>query len=101
VISAAMLGAICGSGALPFAVEQYVEAIRSSGIEAESSTRTFDAAGRAAATRADAGLPAASSAAAETPMEASPARPSLPAGLEERSRPNRSAAEAQFAREGA
>jgi indolepyruvate ferredoxin oxidoreductase beta subunit len=101
VISAAMLGAICGSGALPFAVEQYVEAIRSSGIEAESSTRTFDAARREAATRADAGLPAASSAAAETPMEASPARPSLPAGLEERIRTRVPATAQDLAREGA
>ncbi len=49
VISAAMLGAICGSGALPFAAQDYVEAIRASGIEAASSTRTFEAARVAAA----------------------------------------------------
>src|SRR6202789_657664 len=49
VISASMLGAICGSGALPFAAEHYVDAIRASGIEAASSTRTFEAARNAAA----------------------------------------------------
>ncbi len=49
VISAAMLGAICGSAALPFAVEHYVEAIRAGGSKAVSSTRTFEAARRAAA----------------------------------------------------
>jgi indolepyruvate ferredoxin oxidoreductase beta subunit len=49
VISAAMLGALCGSGALPFAAEHFVEAIRNSGIEVESSTRTFEAALRTAA----------------------------------------------------
>lgn len=57
MISAAMLGALCGSGALPFAVEHYVEAIRSSGIEAASSTRTFEAARCEAAGGAAAGLP--------------------------------------------
>jgi indolepyruvate ferredoxin oxidoreductase, beta subunit len=100
VISAAMLGAICGSGALPFAVEQYVEAIRSSGIEAESSTRTFDAARRAAARGADAGLPAAASASAETPTEASPTRPSIPASLEERIRTRVPATARDLVREG-
>jgi indolepyruvate ferredoxin oxidoreductase beta subunit len=100
VISAAMLGAICGSGALPFAVERYVEAIRSSGIEAESSTRTFEAARRAAAGSADAGPPAAGSPAAETPMEGSPARPSLPASLEDRIRTRVPVSARDIAREG-
>lgn len=58
VISAAMLGALCGSGALPFPVEHYVEAIRASGIEAASSTRAFEAA-RSAAGQPGAGTPAA------------------------------------------
>ncbi len=98
VISAAMLGAICGSGALPFAMEQYVEAIRSSGIEAESSTRTFEAARRAAARGADAGPPAAGSPA--TPMEGSAARPPLPASLEERIRTRVPATAQDIAREG-
>jgi indolepyruvate ferredoxin oxidoreductase beta subunit len=95
VISAAMLGALCGSGALPFAVERYVEAIRSSGIESESSTRTFEAARRAAAEP-----PRAGSAAAETPQRESPARPSLSASLEERIRTRLPAAVQDTAREG-
>jgi indolepyruvate ferredoxin oxidoreductase beta subunit len=100
VISAAMLGAICGSGALPFAAEQYIEAIRSSGIEADSSTRTFDAARRTAARGADAGLPAAGPPAAEAPTEGTPARPSLPAALEERIRTRVPATAQDLAREG-
>jgi indolepyruvate ferredoxin oxidoreductase beta subunit len=66
VISAAMLGALCGSGALPFAADHYVEAIRASGIEAASSTRTFEAA-RDAAARS---TPKASLAAANLPLTA-------------------------------
>jgi indolepyruvate ferredoxin oxidoreductase beta subunit len=81
-------------------VEQYVEAIRSSGIEAESSTRTFDAARRAAARGADTGLPAAASASAETPTEASPTRPSIPASLEERIRTRVPATARDLVREG-
>jgi indolepyruvate ferredoxin oxidoreductase beta subunit len=100
VISAAMLGAICGSGALPFAAEQYIEAIRSSGIEADSSTRTFDAARRAAARCADAGLPAGGPPAAEAPTEGTPTRPSLPASLEERIRTRVPATAQDLAREG-
>ena len=120
VISAAMLGAICGSGALPFAAEAYVEAIRSSGIEAESSTRTFDAARHAATIGTDggsaalnstgagppavkgteAGLPAAASPAADRPMEGSPERPVLPALLEERIRTRVPASAQDVAREG-
>jgi len=76
MISAAMLGALCGSGALPFAAEHYVAAIRASGVEAASSTRTFEAA-RCEAERCEAerfaaaGSPAAlSSAAASAPAEA-------------------------------
>lgn len=49
VISAAILGALAGSDALPFAAEHYAAAIRASGIEVASSTRTFDAARAAAA----------------------------------------------------
>lgn len=48
VISAAMLGALCGSGALPFAIEHYRQAILASGIEALPSTRAFEAAREAA-----------------------------------------------------
>jgi indolepyruvate ferredoxin oxidoreductase, beta subunit len=102
VISAAMLGAMCGSGALPFAAEHYVEAIRASGIEAASSTRTFEAARDAAAGVASAtahsplGAADSSSAASVSrsaaavpksgaaPMQAADARPSLPASLEDR-----------------
>jgi len=99
VISAAMLGAICGSDALPFAVERYVEAIRSSGIESESSTRTFEAARRTAARRAAAEPPRAASAVVETPAQATP-RPSLSASLEERIRTRVPAAVQDTAREG-
>ena len=81
VISAAMLGAICGSGALPFAAQHYVEAIRASGIEAASSTRTFEAARDAAA------------GAAAPMMEAAGARPPIPASLEERIRQRMPAAQ--------
>jgi indolepyruvate ferredoxin oxidoreductase beta subunit len=100
VISAAMLGALCGSDALPFAVERYVEAIRSSGIESESSTRTFEAARRTAARRAAAEPPRAGSAATGAPSEASPPRPSLSASLEERIRTRLPAAVQDTAREG-
>jgi indolepyruvate ferredoxin oxidoreductase beta subunit len=103
VISAAMLGAICGSGALPFAAEHYVEAIRASGIEAVSSTRTFEAARDAAAGPAPAAAsppagaaspPAAAvsrSAATEprsgaAPVEGAGERTPLPASLDERVR---------------
>jgi indolepyruvate ferredoxin oxidoreductase beta subunit len=100
VISAAMLGAICGSGALPFAAEQYVEAIRSSGIEAASSTRTFEAARRTAARCAAEGPPAAGSPAAATPPEGAAARPSLAGPLEERIRTRVPATAQDTAREG-
>jgi indolepyruvate ferredoxin oxidoreductase beta subunit len=87
VISAAMLGALCGSGALPFAAEQFVEAIRSGGVEAASSTRTFEAARRAAAGMTDA-RPAAQSPVAQTPPSGAgripDARAPLSASLETR-----------------
>ena len=76
VISAAMLGAMCGSGALPFAAEHYVEAIRASGIEAASSTRTFEAARDAAA---DSAAKAAHSLLAATGSAAMAPRPPLEA----------------------
>jgi indolepyruvate ferredoxin oxidoreductase, beta subunit len=90
VISAAMLGAICGSGALPFAAEHYVEAIRASGIEVASSTRTFEAARDAAA----------GSAPAAAPIEGAVARAALPASLDERVRRRVPAAAQEIAREG-
>ena len=90
VISAAMLGALCGSGALPFAADHYVEAIRSSGIEATSSTRTFEAARLAAADS----LPAAA------PTGVSDARSPLPASLEDRIRMHVPAPAQDIAREG-
>jgi indolepyruvate ferredoxin oxidoreductase beta subunit len=96
VISAAMLGAVCGSGALPFAAEHYVEAIRASGIEAASSTRTFEAARDAAA--------GAASQAAHSPLAAaepkSGSRPALSASLQDRIRKRMPAAVQDLAREG-
>jgi indolepyruvate ferredoxin oxidoreductase beta subunit len=95
VISAAMLGALCGSAALPFAADHYVEAIRSSGIEAASSIRTFEAARRAA------GAPAANdSLSATAPTAVSDARSSLPASLEDRIRMHVPAPAQAIAREG-
>jgi indolepyruvate ferredoxin oxidoreductase, beta subunit len=100
-----MLGAVCGSGALPFAAEHYVEAIRASGIEAASSTRTFEAARDAAAGAASAAAhsPLASAdspSAAAAPMQAADARPSLPASLEDRISKRVSPAAQDIAREG-
>jgi indolepyruvate ferredoxin oxidoreductase, beta subunit len=92
VISAAMLGAVCGSGALPFAAEHYVEAIRASGIEAASSTRTFEAARDAAAGSA--------SQAAQSPLVAAVPRPALSASFEDRVRKRMPAAAQEVAREG-
>ena len=105
VISAAMLGAMCGSGALPFAAEHYVDAIRASGIEAASSTRTFEAARDAAAGAASAAahsppVSADSPAAAAAPMQAADARPSLPASLEDRISKRVPPAAQDIAREG-
>jgi indolepyruvate ferredoxin oxidoreductase beta subunit len=124
VISAAMLGAICGSGALPFAAEHYVEAIRASGIEAASSTRTFEAARHAATGRSlsATGTPVAAAeplSAAQSPpvsggppplpgdspsvarpMDVSGPRSSIPVSLDERIRKRVPAAAQAIAREG-
>ncbi|MGB6309087.1 MAG: indolepyruvate oxidoreductase subunit beta family protein, partial [Steroidobacteraceae bacterium] len=115
VISAAMLGALCGSGALPFAADHYVEAIRESGIEAASSTRAFEAAramaaesaptaesplaggSRAAHTAGTRAAPADSRSAA---VQRPDARPSLPASLQERVLRHVPAAAQETAREG-
>jgi indolepyruvate ferredoxin oxidoreductase, beta subunit len=97
VISAAMLGAICGSGALPFAAQHYVEAIRASGIEAASSTRTFEAARDAAAGPAS----AVSSPLAPADLQSAAAvRAPIPASLEERVRQRVPAAAQDVVREG-
>jgi indolepyruvate ferredoxin oxidoreductase beta subunit len=98
-----MLGAICGSGALPFAAEHYVEAIRASGIEAASSTRAFEAARIAAAGSAPAAAdsPAATARSSSAASESrSAARTSLPPSLEERIRGRVPAAAQDIAREG-
>jgi indolepyruvate ferredoxin oxidoreductase beta subunit len=117
VISAAMLGAICGSGALPFAAQHYVEAIRASGIEAASSTRTFEAARDAAAGAASAvhsplapadsqsaaaarSAPAEARSGAAPMMEAAGARPPIPASLEGRVRQRMPASAQDVVREG-
>ena len=49
VISSVVLGAICGSGVLPFGKAAFEQAIRSSGIAVETNLAAFDAACRAAA----------------------------------------------------
>jgi indolepyruvate ferredoxin oxidoreductase beta subunit len=97
VISAAMLGALCGSAALPFAAEHYVQAIQSSGIEAASSTRTFEAARLAAAGASTAG---AGNAAVGAGARGPDARAALPPLMEERIRSQIPAAAQDVAREG-
>ncbi len=62
VISAAMLGALAGSGALPFSRESYRTAIREGGIAVDRSLAAFDAAAQAA-------HGAASSAASTAPLD--------------------------------
>ena len=49
VISSVILGAICGSGVLPFGKAAFEHAIRSSGIAVQTNLAAFDAACRAAA----------------------------------------------------
>jgi indolepyruvate ferredoxin oxidoreductase, beta subunit len=98
VISAAMLGALCGSGALPFAAADYVQAIQSSGIEATSSTKTFEAARLAAASAAGTHAAVVVGSAART--GGSDARAALPPLLEERIRSQIPAAAQDVAREG-
>jgi indolepyruvate ferredoxin oxidoreductase, beta subunit len=109
VISAAMLGALCGSGALPFPAEHYVEAIRSSGIEVASSSRTFEAArlaagSPAAAAPAGAGAGAGAGAAAASPPVPAPQGTDLnkpiPASLEKRIRERVPEPAQELAREG-
>lgn len=73
VVSAAMLGGLAASGALPFAAESFRAAIRSSGVAVERSISAFDAA-MVAAKHGDVS-PA-------QPMK--PDRPRLPADLQAR-----------------
>ena len=53
VISAAMFGALAGSGTLPFETSGYLDVIRSGGKGVEPSIRTFEAASERAATGAE------------------------------------------------
>jgi indolepyruvate ferredoxin oxidoreductase, beta subunit len=73
VISAAMLGGLAASGALPFAAESFRTAIRSSGVAVERSIAAFDAA-MAAAQHGD----------VSPAPPAKPDRPRLPADLQAR-----------------
>ena len=109
VVGAAMFGAVCGSGALPFAAEHYVEAIRAGGIGIDASTRTFEAARAAAAGAGDPAVTArAAGPAAGTPAGAATtslaagthARPAIPQRLEERIRSSVPAAAQDLACEG-
>jgi indolepyruvate ferredoxin oxidoreductase, beta subunit len=93
VISAVMLGALCGSGALPFAAELFVQAIRAGGIAVDSSLAAFETARR---TAADAAPPAAATAA---PPQAR-AGAVLPKTLEDRIARSLPAAAQDVAREG-
>jgi len=96
VISAAMLGALCGSDALPFTAEHYAEAIRAGGIDVAASTRTFDAA-RAAAAGSPTGAAAPGG---EAMPQMVPLRPSIPESFEIRIRQRVPAAAQAVAREG-
>ncbi|MFN3145234.1 MAG: indolepyruvate oxidoreductase subunit beta family protein [Paracoccaceae bacterium] len=58
VISAALFGALAGSGTLPFDAESYRETIRASGRGVEASLRAFEAAREAAERRATDPAPA-------------------------------------------
>jgi indolepyruvate ferredoxin oxidoreductase beta subunit len=93
VISAVMLGALCGSGALPFAPDHFVQAIRAGGIAVNSSLAAFEAARRAAAD-------APPQAAANAVTAAVRAAAVLPKTLEERITRSVPAAAQDVAREG-
>jgi indolepyruvate ferredoxin oxidoreductase, beta subunit len=93
VISAVMLGALCGSGALPFSPEIYVQAIRAGGIAVDSSLAAFEAARRIAADPA----PAAAPKAATPPVRSAAV---LPETLEDRITKSVPAAAQDVAREG-
>jgi indolepyruvate ferredoxin oxidoreductase beta subunit len=93
VISAVMLGALCGSGALPFAAELFVQAIRAGGIAVDSSLAAFETARRAAADPA----PPAAATAAPPPARAAAV---LPKTLEDRIARSLAAAAQDVAREG-
>lgn len=74
VISAAMFGALAGSGALPFAREAYHAVISAEGKGVAASLRTFDAAfDRAQGKVAPAPAPAPAPAEIEAPVETPPA----------------------------
>jgi indolepyruvate ferredoxin oxidoreductase beta subunit len=92
VISAVMLGALCGSGALPFAAELFVQAIRAGGIAVDSSLAAFETARLAAAGAA----PAAN--AATAPVRAAAV---VPKTLDDRITRSVPAAVQDVAREGA
>jgi indolepyruvate ferredoxin oxidoreductase beta subunit len=96
VISAVMLGALCGSGALPFAPDFFVQAIRAGGIAVDSSLAAFEAARRAAADAA----PRAPSAATNAVTAAVRAAAVVPKMFEERIARSVPAAARDVAREG-
>lgn len=72
VISASLLGAIAGSGALPLSRERFETAIREGGVGVASSLKAFDLGFQAVQSSATRG-PQASMAAAAAPSPASPA----------------------------
>ena len=97
VISAVMLGALCGSGALPFAADFFVQAIRAGGIAVEPSLAAFEAARRAAA---DPGPPAAAATTAATATGAVRPAAAVPKRFEERITRSVPVAAQNVAREG-
>lgn len=77
VISAVLLGAIAGSGVLPFNKDEFQAAIRRSGIAIETNLAAFDDAFRAAAAGTVTGSPPPSVAEAAKAAPASSSRPEL------------------------
>jgi indolepyruvate ferredoxin oxidoreductase, beta subunit len=94
VISAVMLGALCGSAALPFGAELFLQAIRAGGIAVDSSVAAFEAARRAAA------APVAAPVAALAEPAPARAAASLPEALDARIRGRVPAGAQEVAREG-
>jgi indolepyruvate ferredoxin oxidoreductase beta subunit len=97
VISAVMLGALCGSGALPFATELFVQAIRAGGIAVDSSLAAFEAARHAAADPSASAAASAAATGAPSPLHAAAV---LPKTLQDRIVRSLPAAAQDVAREG-
>ncbi|HEY2809569.1 MAG TPA: indolepyruvate oxidoreductase subunit beta family protein [Steroidobacteraceae bacterium] len=81
VISAVLLGALCGSGVLPFRKGAFEQVIRSSGLAVEANLRAFEEANQLAQ-RADGSFTAAAKGAPLPPVPATARTPALQGLLE-------------------